>query len=87
MREIETLSLILTYSKTWKLLLKFDENDLSFPSGCSPATAFLEYEEILKAIDDLKYQLFQDGEATELFGQQRENQLKGILGNLDQTFG
>lgn len=86
LRETEILSLILTYSKTWNILFKFDENDLGVPPTYFPSKPFLEYEEILRAIDDLKRQLFQYNEATELFGQQRENQLQGILGNLEQTF-
>jgi len=82
---VDILSLILSYSKTWNLLFKYDEDELEIPKGV-PAQTTLGYEEALEAIHDLKSQLIQREEATSLFGQHQRDQLEGILGNIEQTF-
>jgi len=82
----EVLSLIVSYAKTWSLLFQYDDNDLEVPKNCTPARTILDYTESLVAIQDLKHQLIACREATSLFGQQRSDQLEGILGNIEQTF-
>jgi hypothetical protein len=39
----EVLSLIVSYAKTWRLLLKYDEDALSIPEGCKPSQSALDY--------------------------------------------
>ena len=68
------------------MLLAYDENRLSSPTTLTESTQILDYESVLAAIHDLKETLMQKGEATPLFGQQRETQLQAILGTIHQTF-
>jgi prophage maintenance system killer protein len=79
------VALIARYAKTWRLLLQYDENRVPMPEGCSPARGVLECDKAQAAIAGLKADLAVRGEATALFGQERENALAGILGNIEQT--
>jgi DNA ligase (NAD+) len=82
----ETIALIVNYSKTWHLLLAYDEdNVLRLEQGHKPET-MIPYELVTKAIATFKHELMQKSEATELFGREREHSLQGILGNIEQTF-
>lgn len=82
----ETIQLIMDYSKTWHLLLAYDDNTLKLPKqGTTPST-HLDYNLALKTISLLKSDLDQRGESTQLFGMERQAYLKGILGNIEQTF-
>lgn len=84
----ELLNLIRTYTKTWDILLKYDENRLELPkSGKSGISRVLKYKEAKLAIINLKTELLQKSEASNLFGQEREKALDGIIGSLYQTFG
>ncbi len=83
-KQEEVLALVSGYSKTWKTLLQYDEGDLPVPSG-TPAIAVMEYVEAMSDIALLKQALFDKGEATSLFGQERGKAFDGILGNIDQT--
>jgi len=80
------IEIINHYAKTWHLLLAYDENRLSSPTTLTESTQALDYEKVLAAIHDLKETLVKKGEATPLFGQQRETQLQAILGTIHQTF-
>lgn len=84
-RGTDVFSLILSYSKTWSLLFKYDENELEIPKGF-PAKSTLTYEEALEAVHDLKSQLIECEQASSLFGQHQSKQVEGILGNIEQTF-
>ena len=84
----ELLNLIRAYTKTWDILLKYDENRLELPkSGKSGVSRELKYEEAKLAITNLKTELLQKSEASNLFGQERGKALDGIIGSLYQTFG
>ncbi len=74
------------YAKTWNLLLAYDEDRLSFPSNLTESNQTLKYDAILPAIHALKSNLIEKGEATPLFGQQRDEQLQAIFGTIHQTF-
>jgi prophage maintenance system killer protein len=82
----EVLSLILSYSKTWRLLFQYDENGIEIPQNFTPSKNRLVYEESVGVIDNLKQQLMECREATSLFGLHKKDQLAGILGNIEQTF-
>lgn len=69
------IEIINHYAKTWYLLLAYDENRLSSPTTLIESTQTLDYKKALAAIHDLKETLLKKGEATPLFGQQRETQL------------
>ena len=81
---IETV--INRYARTWSLLLQYDEDRLERPKKTHPLRKALEYEQVKTAIATLKAELIKRGEAGDLFGQERDHSLQGILGNIDQTF-
>lgn len=84
---VETIQLIMSYTKTWHLLLAYDEDELTLPEQANPAIAELKYEMAIHAIKTLKSDLAARNEATALFGNERERGLQSILGNIEQTFG
>lgn len=84
---IETIQLIMSYTKTWHLLLAYDEDKLTLPTQGRQATAALNYKTAVHAIETLKSDLATRNEATTLFGNEREHGLQSILGNIEQTFG
>jgi len=85
----ELINLIKIYSKTWEILVKYDEDKLNPPIKLQSETnELLGYQESLEAIKKLKQELGkqEDSEISNLFGAERDNSFKGILGNIDQTF-
>lgn len=85
----ELINLIKNYSKTWDILVKYDEDKLNPPIKLqSESNELLIYQESLAAIIKLKQELSKqmDSEISNLFGAERGNSLKAILGNIDQTF-
>ena len=83
---VETLQLILNYAKTWHLLLAYDEDKLTLPKHGHETVTILEYKEAVKAINALRFDLAQRGEAALFFGQEREHAFASILHNIEQTF-
>ena len=81
----EVLDLIADYADTWRLLLQFDENQLTAPPGVQPSRGVLHHERAVKAIADFKRELTARGEASSLFGNPRGDALEAILGNIEQT--
>ncbi len=80
------LSVITGYANSWLLLGQYDESALSVKRGASVPQKKLEYETVRMFINDLKRQLLRKGEAGELFGNERNDSLQGILTALYQTF-
>jgi prophage maintenance system killer protein/prophage antirepressor-like protein len=80
------VDIINAYAKTWNLLLAYDEDRLSSPANTIESNIIIDYETILPAIEALKHNLIEKGEATPLFGQQRDEHLKALFGNIHQTF-
>ena len=81
------LEVVSRYAKSWSLLLKYDEDRLELPKDCHPLRKSLDYEKAKEALASLKSELMERQEAGDLFGQERDQHLQGILGNIDQTFG
>ena len=81
------LEVVGRYAKSWSLLLKYDEDRLELPKDSHLVRQSLDYDRTQQSIKTLKAGLLKRGEASDLFGQEREHYLQGILGNLDQTFG
>ncbi len=81
------LEVVTNYAKSWSLLLKYDEDRLELPKDRHTTKTSLDYEKVKNAIISLQAELIKRGEASDLFGQEREQHLQGILGNIDQTFG
>lgn len=82
----ETLQLILSYAKTWHLLLAYDEDNLILPKQGKKSLITLSHEDAVQAITALKLDLTNRGEATPLFGNERAHSFASILGNIEQTF-
>lgn len=83
----EVIEIIKKYSKTWDLLLRYDENRLDIENSKAENNLVeISYEEAVKVINDFHTELTKKEEATELFGRERDNALKGILGNILQTW-
>lgn len=80
------LSILSEYAKSFILLNQYDSNSLVFSADNKPLSYEIEYEEALGAIYELKKQLIRKGEATELFGNQKDQAFEGILRNIVQTF-
>lgn len=79
------INLINEYAVTWSSLLQYDEDRLSIPSNTHKASEALNHEAAIQAIAEFKSSLVNIGEATSLFGNERNDQLQSILSNLDQT--
>ena len=85
----EILLVIKNYTKTWDILIKYDEDRLGIPnSKQSDAESIkeLSYDSAISAIKSIKQELRTKGESVELFGNEKDDSLKGILANIYQTF-
>ena len=81
------LDVILNYAKTWTLLQGYDEDSLSNQVDDKEEKFILDFDEAKEAIAVIKNELISKGEATMLFGQEKANELDGIIRNIYQTFG
>jgi prophage maintenance system killer protein len=84
-QQTNIINLISQYAKTWTTLLQYDEDSLLLPSHKDEQSIPLEYNTAQQAISSIKQQLMNIGEATALFGNERNDQLQSILANLEQT--
>ena len=83
--EKEILVLLSNYAKTLTLLEQYDKEKI--PLVKSAKSEFvLRYDEAKEIIDKVKKELIAKKEASDLFGQENSDKLKGILGNIYQTF-
>lgn len=80
------LSILSEYAKSFVLLNQYDSQNISFSSENQSLLYEIEYQEALDTIAELKKQLIEKGEATELFGNQKDKSFEGILRNIVQTF-
>ena len=78
------VDIVSRYTHTFLWLQQYDEGLLTEPKtqqgGMLPT-----YSEACSALAELKAQLMAKGEASDLFGRERDNGLSAILGNLDQS--
>ena len=82
------LEVVQQYTRAWRLLLEYDEGRLSEkPTHPRKPSADLSPADAGAAIGRLRESLAVRGEAGDLFGQERSDQLHGILGAVEQTFG
>lgn len=80
------LNVITDYANSWILLQKYDEGKLQIKTT-KKGKYILEYDAAIKAIVELKANLIKKKQASELFGQERDKALDGILGSIKQSFG
>lgn len=78
------LKIIDFYSNTFDLLNRFDNDSLQ-PEGIQELIYSLNYDEVKNAIYRLKQKLIEKGEAGELFGNEKDDSFRGILGSVSQT--
>lgn len=81
------LSVISDYARSWSLLQGYDEQSLSELTTKQAAMQRLSLEDALTAIAQLKQELMQKGEATELFAQLRGNGMASAIATIEQGFG
>lgn len=81
------LDIITNYTQSFILLNQYDSNNLQAGNLNENITYEIQYEDATIAIAELKGQLIAAKEASTLFGNQKDNSLKSILGNIVQTFG
>ena len=78
------VDIVSRYTHTFLWLQQYDEGLLSEPQTQQGGT-LPTYAEACSALAELKSQLMAKGEASDLFGRERDNGLSAILGNLDQS--
>jgi prophage maintenance system killer protein len=78
------VEIVSRYTQTFLWLQRYDEGLLIEPRGQAGGVLPSEAE-AKQSLADLKDNLMQRGEATELFARERADGLSSILGNLDQT--
>jgi prophage maintenance system killer protein len=84
---IAVLGVVRRYLTSFRWLLAYDENRLPDEPAEAMAPQTLGLKDAREAIACLRGELDRQGEATSLFGQEREEGLPAILGNIEQTFG
>ncbi|MDX2135852.1 MAG: virulence protein RhuM/Fic/DOC family protein [Saprospiraceae bacterium] len=75
------------YTRSFVLLNQYDSHNLPAEAFNPNITYEIEYTEAKAAIAELKSQLMAKKEATELFGNEKDDSFSGILGSIVQTFG
>jgi prophage maintenance system killer protein len=78
------VDIIARYTQTFLLLQRYDSGSLTVPAG-TPGGALPDVALAREAIRQLKADLITRREAGDLFGQERQDGLAALLGNLDQT--
>jgi prophage maintenance system killer protein len=82
------LEVVRQYTRAWKLLLQYDEGRLAeTPARPVKQVTGLSLDDARTVMARLRESLAERGEATDLFGAERGDQLHGILGAIEQTFG
>lgn len=87
MRDTDQQALITAFSRSWTLLLGYDDQTLQSPSENQKGMAALGLEEVLEALAAFKQYLMDKQEASELFGRLRGDGLASALATIEQGFG
>ncbi len=66
------LEIVSCYTATWNLLFQYDEDRLPLPAEKTTECELLEIDEARAAIVGLKAELMRKGEASDLFGRERQ---------------
>jgi len=81
------ISVINDYARSWSLLQGYDEQSLKDIINKQDAMRALNLDDALNAINQLKRELINKGEATELFGKLRGEGLASAIATIEQGFG
>ena len=81
------LDLVKEFASTWVSLDAYDKDKLT-NIGATKKSVAITAEQLTEALVEFKKALIKKGEATEIFGQERQaKSVHGILGNVMQSFG
>jgi len=83
--EKEIISLLQNYTKTLSLLENYDKSSIDDFEGKTTQYK-LTNDEVKDVLSKVKSNLIEKKEATELFANEKADELKGIIGNLYQTY-
>ena len=75
------------YTQSFIVLNQYDSHTLQLGALNENISYEIQFEEAISAIVELKRQLMAKKEATDLFGNQKDDSFQGILGNVVQSFG
>jgi prophage maintenance system killer protein len=78
------VEIVSRYTQTFLWLQRYDEGLLNEPQG-QPGGTLPSFKEASESLEQLKRNLINKGEATELFAKPRGDGLAALLGNLDQS--
>ncbi|HRP90805.1 MAG TPA: RhuM family protein [Edaphocola sp.] len=81
------LEILGNYTKSFVLLNQYDSHNLQTGKLNENITYEIEYDEAIHAVTELKKQLIVKKEATELFGNEKDESFKSSLQSIVQTFG
>lgn len=84
--EKDLLEIISAYTKSLVLLNEYDSNQLKIGKVNRYLKYQLTLEEYQQIADEIRSALRAQGEAGELFGQERDGKVKAIIGAISQTF-
>src|SRR5690606_28677743 len=73
------------YSKSFELLERYDKDELSSDNLKKDVIYIINYTDVKNVIGKLKSDLLKKGEASNLFGNEKDDSFKGILGSISQT--
>ena len=83
----QILELVKEFSATWVSLDAYDREVLK-PIGATKKAVELSSAELMAAIANLRAELIEEGEASDLFAHERSTgSIEGIIGNVMQSFG
>lgn len=80
------LSLVTKYAYSRIVLQKYDEGTLSLENLNTIKTSKIKYEEAISAINEMKNELLPNGEVSKMFGVEKHDWLRWVLGQINQTF-
>tara|TARA_R110002095_G_scaffold151154_1_gene130745 strand:+ start:3756 stop:4733 length:978 start_codon:yes stop_codon:yes gene_type:complete len=83
---LEMISIVKQYASSFTLLQQYDKDALSEPAG-KKSSQEMTIEVARELIATLKQNLIEKGEATPLFGNEKDNSFEALIGNIEQTFG
>lgn len=81
------LEILGNYTKSFVLLNQYDSHSVQVGGLAEKITYEIQYSEAKEAISELKKQLIAKKEATELFGNEKDESFKSSLQSIVQTFG
>ena len=81
------LNIMGNYTRSLVLLSRYDSDSLEADKLNVHITYEIKHDEARKTIAELRAMLMKKKEASELFGNEKDESFKGILGNIVQTFG